>query len=351
MRRLSLRAISVSLVPQVKPSHLIWTVANAYEFLYSLLAAGASISTPAQPHIGFLPPSTQIALAASLVAHKYKTASQENSRGSDAALRYLQCLLNTIEAPAYAYIRQAFIFPTERTRRRPRGHRSATRSVSPEEDDDIDHLFCEAANEKSLWYRADDFWHIVGWSLNCSVAYKERWLRWKLWLKVMLDLLEGDWEVCVKRSQREDAEEEVVLQQSLIWLYVASAGGSITRTMRRRIVKAIFAMASVESLRDYPEIWENETQEQSGRANKKQKLGNVDFETGEVADYDSDEEMVDPPQRVTRAIERKFEATPQPDLPDINNGTLGMADAIERLGGSDAIVLRHRLLALVSEVI
>src|SRR5690242_7715808 len=153
------------------------TVANAYEFLYSLLAAGTSISTPAQPYTGFLPPPSQIALAASLIPHKFKTASLDNNKGSDAALRYLLCLLHTIEAPAYPYIRQAFTFPTERTRRRPRGYRNATRSVSPDEEDDIDHLYCEAANDKSLWYRADDFWHIVGWAFNCSAAYKKRWER------------------------------------------------------------------------------------------------------------------------------------------------------------------------------
>lgn len=323
-------------------------VANAYEFLHSLLAAGTSISTPAQPYVGYLPPLSQIALAASLVPYKFKSSSRETSRGSDAAFRYLQCLLFTIEGPTYPYVRQAFTFPIERTRRRPRGYRNATRSLSPDEDDDIDHLYCEAANDKSLWYRADDFWHIVGWAFSCSAAYKKRWERWKLWLTVMLDFLEADWDVCIKQSQHDEAGQEAVLQQSLIWQYVLGEGQSMTRTTRRRIAKSIFAIASTESLKDYPEIWENETREPREPPNKKQKLGNVDFETGEVADYDSDEEMKDAPARVTRAIERKLEVTPPPGLPDINNGSLNLHDAIERLGGSDAITLRQRLLALVS---
>ncbi|KAJ4350579.1 hypothetical protein N0V95_004630 [Ascochyta clinopodiicola] len=216
-------------------------LANAYEFLYSLLAAGTSISTPAQPYIGFLPPPTQIALAASLIAYTFKTSSVENRRGPDAALRYLQCVLNTIEAPRYPYIRQAFVFPPERTRRRPRGHRNTTRSLSPEEENDIDQLYY------------------------------------------------------------------------------------------------------------YPEIWENETKEPKERANKKQKLGNVDFETGEVADYDSDEETKDAP-RVTRAIERKLDVSLPLDLPDIANGNLNLQDAVERLGGKDAIALRQRLVALLAQV-
>ncbi|KAJ4983915.1 hypothetical protein SVAN01_10601 [Stagonosporopsis vannaccii] len=324
--------------------------ANAYEFLYSLLAAGTSISTPAQPYTGFLPPPSQIALAASLIPYKFKTASVENSKGSDAALRYLLCLLQTVEAPAYPYIRQALTFPAERTRRRPLGYRNSTRSVSPDEEDDIDHLYCEAANDKSLWCKADDFWHIVGWAFNCSAAYKKRWERWKLWLTVMLDFLEADWDICTKQSQRGEAGEEAVLQQSLIWHYVVGEGRSITRATRRRMVKAIFAIASADSLKYYPEVWENETKEPQQEANKKQKLGNVDFETGQVADYDSDEEMQDNLKRVTRADERKFEATPPPDLPDITTGSLDMHDAIERLGGGDAIALRHRLLALLAEV-
>lgn len=164
----------------------------------------------------------------------------------------------------------------------------------------------------------------------------------------MLDFIEADWEVCTKQNQREEEGQKDALQQSLIWQYVSSEGQLTTRTMRRRIAKAIFAIASAESLKDYPEIWENETKEPRETSNKRQKLGNVDFETGEVADYDSDEEVADTLARVTRAIERKLEAPPLPTLPDIDNGSLSLNDAIERLGGNDAIVLRQRLLALVS---
>jgi hypothetical protein len=72
-------------------------VTNAYEFLYSLLAVGTSISTPAQPYVGFLPPPSHIALASSLVAFTHRKPSAETSKSSDAALRYLQCVLATID--------------------------------------------------------------------------------------------------------------------------------------------------------------------------------------------------------------------------------------------------------------
>lgn len=170
---------------------------------------------------------------------------RQRIRGSDAALQYLQCILNTIEGPSYPYIRKAFSFPKERSRRRTQGHRNATRSLSPIEGDDFDQLYCKAANDNSLWYRADDFWHIVGWAFNCSVAYKKRWDRWKLWLNVMLDFLEADWDVCVKKSQYDEAGQESALQESLIWNYIGGESQSTTRTARRRIAKAIFAIASL----------------------------------------------------------------------------------------------------------
>ena len=164
----------------------------------------------------------------------------------------------------------------------------------------------------------------------------------------MLDFLEADWDICVKQSQHAETMDEAILQQSLIWQYVVGEGQSMTRTARRRVAKAIFAIATADSLKDYSEVWENEIKEPVKRPIKKQKLGNVDFEAGEVADYDSDEEMREAPTRVTRAIERKFEVAPPPDLPAIDDGNLNLHDAIERLGGRDAIALRQRLLALVS---
>lgn len=166
----------------------------------------------------------------------------------------------------------------------------------------------------------------------------------------MLDLLEQDWDVCVRQRRHVEEDNETVLQQSLIWQYIAGEGQSVTRATRRRIARAIFAIASPESLKDYSEVWEHEAREPETPPNKKQKLGNVDFETGEVADYDSDEEMKETRVfvRATRAIERKVEIAPPTHLPDIDDGSLTLDAAIERLGGSDAIALRQRLLALVS---
>jgi hypothetical protein len=313
-------------------------VTNAYEFLYSLLAVGTSISTPAQPYVGFLPPPSHIALASSLVAFTHRKPSAETSKSSDAALRYLQCVLATIDDPAYPTIRTAFTFPEERTRRRGRVNKNTTRTPSPDRGGDIDCLVGEIANEKSVWSRAEDFWHIVGWAFNCSVIHKERWKRWQLWLTTMLDFLEADWEVCVKQSMNEE-DEEVILKESLIWQYIVGDNSSVSRIARRRMAKAVFAMATAESLRDYPEVWEKETVERRSRENKRQKLDDVDFARGGVGDYDSDEDsdeadVVDEDDKASK---------PSTSIPEGN----GISGATERLGGSASIELRQRLLALV----
>jgi hypothetical protein len=248
----------------------------------------------------------------------------------------------TIDGPAYPVIRKAFTFPEERNRRRAPGYRNAE-SLSPEPGGDVERIAGEHANEKSLWYRADDFWHIVGWAFNCSITHKKRWGRWKLWLATMLDFLESDWEVCVRQGKDDEEAREAILQDSLIWRYIVGEESFPTnRASRRNIVKAILATATQESLRDYPEIWEKETVELKRKKREDQPLGDVDFDTGEIADYGSDEEMEDAP-----------EATDGESMDEISSSTCdggikNVNDAVEHLGGQDAIELRQRLIALVS---
>lgn len=316
--------------------------ASGYDFLYSLLTAGTSISTPAQPYMGCLAPPAYIAFASSLVVDpKFTTKAQSRDaqKGPDAALRYLQSICSTIDDPAYPSIREAFAFPEERSRRRTPGYR-ATVVHSPSDSSNVERIVGEAANEKSLWYRADDFWHIVGWAFNCSVVHKKRWSRWKLWLSNMLDFIDADWQVCVRQSKTEEGSDEAVLQESLIWHYIVGDESAPTnRARRRRIVKAILATATPEALKEYPEIWEKETAEPKKKRSDSQPVGDVDFETGKTADYDSDEEMHDAADDVDdeNAAESPFD---DDQVRDIH-------EAAEQLGGYDAIQLRHRLMAIV----
>jgi hypothetical protein len=333
-------------IPYLAPYQAYLTAdASGYDFLYSLLAAGTSISTPAQPYIGFLAPPAYLAFAASIIADpKFTTKAQSKdaARGSDAALRYLQCVHTTIDGPTYPAIRKAFTFPEERNRRRAPGYRSAA-SLSPEPGGDVERIAGEQATENSLWYRADDFWHIVGWAFNCSIVHKKRWARWKLLLATMLDFLEADWEVCVRQSKDEGENRESMMRDSSVWQYIVGDESSPTnRARRRNIVKAILATATRESLRDYPEIWEKETVELKRKKKDDQPLGEVDFETGEIGDYDSDEEMEDPPEDTDGDNEDSASSSTSDD------GIKNVLEAVEHLGGQDAIELRQRLIALVS---
>ncbi|KAF1845004.1 uncharacterized protein K460DRAFT_284565 [Cucurbitaria berberidis CBS 394.84] len=321
--------------------------ASGYDFLYSLLAAGTSISTPAQPYIGFLAPPAYIALASSLIAYPHvttKSRSNDATKGSDAALRYLQCVHCTIDGPAYPTIRKAFTFPEERSRRRVPGNRAAAASLSPEAGGDVERIAGAAANAQSLWYRAEDFWHIVGWAFNCSIAHKKRWSRWKLWLNISVDFLEADWDVCVKQSKGNEKGGESILQESLLWRYIVGEAESTNRGMRRRIVKAILALATTESRKEYPEVWETETAEPKRKRESNQPLGEVDFETGAVGDYDSDEEMEDAVEQMDDVKSGSSPRVPSDD--DIQT----VHDAVERLGGQGAIELRQRLIALLAQV-
>jgi hypothetical protein len=319
--------------------------ASGYDFLYSLLAAGTSISTPAQPYIGFIAPPAYIAFASSLVAYPKittKTHSKATKRSSDAALRYLRSLHTTIDGPAYPIIRKAFSFTEERSRRRAPTYRSAAASVSPEPGGDIERIAGDASNSESIWTLAEDFWQLVGWAFNCSVSHKKRWDRWKPWLRIMLDFLETDWEFCVKSSSTDESTEAAVLQESLLWQYIIGDSASVNRGMRRRIVKAILATASAESLKDYPEIWDQETEEPKHKRKKNEELEQVDFETGKMGDYGSDEEMYDAPDD---ASDDNY-----PEGSSSLDGSLrNLHDAVEQLGGADSIDLRQRFIALVSQ--
>ncbi|CBX91513.1 hypothetical protein LEMA_P070210.1 [Plenodomus lingam JN3] len=323
-------------------------VASGFEFLYSLLAAGTSISTPAQPYIGFLAPPAYIAFASSVVVDPLYTTqalSSDARNGADAALRYLQCVQTTIDDPVYPTIRQAFKFPEERRRRRGPGFRSEANSLSPgEPGGDIEQLAGPSANEKSLWRNAEDFWHITGWAFNCSITHKKRWDRWKIWMGIMLDFLEADWEACIKEST-DAADPVATAQKCLVWSYIVGDTEAVNRSTRRRIVKAILATASPESQKDYPEIWQQETYAVRQKAQKDGPVGKIDFETGDIGDYASDDEMQD----ILEAPDYEDELL-MSNTSAYGESIRNVVDACERLGGQDAIELRQRLITLLAQV-
>jgi hypothetical protein len=310
---------------------------------------------PARTYAGHLAPAVQLALASTLVAYPpvtTKSRSADAIKGPDSALRYLRCVHQTLDGPAYQTIRKAFSFPSPHERTRRRLPQKGPASPSLASGSDIERLDGQPANAQSIWYCGEDFWHIVGWAFNCSVAHKKRWSRWKLWLEVMLDFLETDLEAAIKEAKQDPAGREHILKESLVWQYINSQD-AMNRGTRRRITRAVLATADGPSTVQFPEVWPNETKELKPRDEEKKPVGNVDFEMGEVGDYASDDEddgdvnMQDQGAPVKRGRPRTIPTA----LPDVQHVSVASAtEAMESLGGAEAVQLRQRFVALVSRL-
>ncbi|KAL1594625.1 hypothetical protein SLS60_010386 [Paraconiothyrium brasiliense] len=321
---------------------------QAYIFLHTLIAAGTSITTPAKPYAGLLAPAAHIALASTLIVYPPVTTratSDDAIRGSDAALRYLHCLQDTVDRSAESLkaFRTAFTFTDSRRRgpaiQSPLGSPASTRGYDIEQLNDV------AANSQSLWHCAEDFWHIVGWAFNCSVVHKKRWERWRLWLDIMLSFIEAEWDDCTKHGDP--------LQETLIWQYICSQEPLAGNT-RKRIFRAIHATGDPQSLKEFSQVWDKETQDPKP-TNTKKHSGLVDFEKGDIGDYESEDEDVgtqDAPRSAIRGRRsRNTCKDPDTSLPLLEETYLPDYDAaVQRLGGINAVELRQRLITLLSKV-
>ncbi|KAJ5777888.1 hypothetical protein N7520_001134 [Penicillium odoratum] len=184
--------------PAVLPFELIQHIGIFFEenlytqglnLLYSTLSSGTYASQKA-----FVPLPQHIALAVTLLVHPSTTTrakSPEAKEAASVALRLLR-LLSTLVNPHDCRLNHAFVF-TQQTLRSGRSHHT--------EDDDRGlqssgrkPLNLEMGQGDSLWARAEDFWHAVGWAFNCSVLHPERWERWQVWLHYMCEIMEDDWE-------------------------------------------------------------------------------------------------------------------------------------------------------------
>lgn len=299
---------------------------------------------PAKPYVGLLAPVEPLALASTLIVYPpitTRASSADAVKGSDAALQYLRSVQQIIRGPGLKTIRAAFTFSD--SRRRGPAALSPPNSPASARFHDPDQLNDAAANAKSLWHCAEDFWHVVGWAFNCAVIHKKRWERWKLWLDIILSFLETDWDECIKFREPESVERQTALQDTLIWQYICSQEPLAGNT-RKRISRAIFASADPQSLKEFAQVWDKETQEPKAKDTKKHS-GHVDFETGDIGDYASDDEdTLVVKGRKTRNTTKDSHTS----VPALENAIIPDYDAaVERFGGMDAVDLRQRLVALV----
>ena len=282
-----------------------------------------------------MPPSSHLSLISTLALHPSFTTRAKTPDllvSSNLALKYLR-LLNKTVGPVNANISSAYAYnsSTASSRRSGGSRRRIGGSESPEKDDS-ETVHIDLANTEGLWSRANDFWHVVGWAFNCSIAYKKRWERYQLWLNYIIDVLEDDWEV------RSDAERS----ESLIIRYIDLEG--LVSSIEKRIVRAIFAEGSARSLAEFPEIWKNESRERKSAGDApaiKKPTAKISIEEDNYGDYLSSSS--------SNLDEEDFSAKPEPSPPR-SGTTESSIDGALLLGGHEALTLRTRLLALLARV-
>ncbi|RAL08128.1 uncharacterized protein BO97DRAFT_446408 [Aspergillus homomorphus CBS 101889] len=283
---------------------------QALNFLLEILTAGTIASTPA-----FVPPPQHLHVAATILIHpstttRAKTAEEEEA--PNAALRLLR-LTNALAGPKAANFGLAFSFThfeTSRHGRRRRGADDAPASPNTVTEETMTPLNLDLGKTQSIWSRAEDFWHAVGWAFNCSVLHHERWEHWRIWLEFMCEVLESDWNerrrqwTEIKESSTSTSDVDVrkrstkpkkndtadqILKDSLICRYIE--GGSAVYGRNRRIVRSIFADGGITCSNEFREVFENELKKgKKHSANSKKRGMQVNIDAEQYGDYLTDDE-------------------------------------------------------------
>jgi hypothetical protein len=252
-----------------------------------------------------------------------RAKSPEDLQASDEALRFLRNV-NNIIGPINADFATVFAFrPSTLSSRQRAARRSNADSGSASEDeDDVYTLNSPFANERSVFAQTTDFWDVVGWAFNCSIKWKKRWDRWKLWLEFVLDVLDADWEE--RRHQANKLKDSKLLEESIVLRYLESADG---RSGRRRVMRAILANGEDKALNEFGEVWKDETKERKLKENDLMApTKKVDLDADEWGDYDLDL-----------------------DEDEVTEAEIEVDDAYDDFGGVESMKLRQRLFLLVSD--
>jgi hypothetical protein len=314
----------------------------AINFLISLLTAGNTLNSPTP---AFLPPAQHLALAATLVVHPNLTTrakSQDHSEAANLALRYLRLVVQLV-GPVNGDLQDAFAFWGVGTssRRGGSGRRRTGEDVSPT-NDKLNSINSELATTGALWSRVEGFWQVVGWAFNCSILHKNRWERWSLWLEYMIEVLEKDWDIRgeeIGNSDMDKDDDQNPREQSMIVMYLSSEGATTNR--EKKILRAVFADASPRTLAEFPEVWRNEIKELKKDGAVKKREARIDIEEDNYGDYMEEDEDSD--------LEDNLNSPPTPSFLTLVNST-STTNVANPLGGMDAIILRLRLLSLLSTV-
>ena len=325
----------------------------------------------------FVPSPSHLGLAATVLVHPTTTTratTTEEKEAPSVALRLLR-LINMHVGSVAARVNIAFSFDDFAGRRLGDDDDEASNDKDMKlngqhADETTTPINVSMAHSHSLWSRAEDFWHAVGWAFNCSILYPERWDRWRLWLEYMCEVMERDWNERVEQLEavNEAAKEvdNVLIRESLIFTYLTS--GSVAYGGKRRIFRAVFADGDAASLSEFREVFKNElkkpAQEGAEKSSRKRaKEVNVDDDEYRgylINDLDEAESEKSAELREEKLPKRRSKRSKRTTKRFSDLGTdgdemtsLDMADQESRahlLGGFSSLGLRQRILRLLSNV-
>ena len=150
----------------------------------------------------------------------------------------------------------------------------------------------------------------------------------------MIDALEADWD---ERAWEDDDDD---MANSMIVKYISSDISLAGRD--RKILRAIFADGRAKSLSEFGEIWLKETKELKKDGDVKKAEVKIDIEADNYGDYMDEENNED--------LEES-QSDSAPVSPETGTDFAeSVPDTSADLGGMDSIILRLRLLSLLSKV-
>ncbi|KAK3639840.1 hypothetical protein LTR56_012220 [Elasticomyces elasticus] len=298
----------------------------------------------------YIPPPHYFSFLATLAVHPLlttRTTDTAKQAVADDALRYLRHLIKLV-GPKNAELDQAFRFTEAKRHAGSRNKRIKSRNSAGPDDGlqvDPDVIKSTYATSESLWSNADDFWNIVGWAFNCSVAYPHRWRRWKVWLEMMLDVLEIDLERHAKN---------VTVPQSMFAQYLAPFSDA-GRNSKRNLMRALLADGKQKSLNEFGEIWQNETKAPKKAKDedvvRKRKRNDLDLENGDFGDYGDESSDEDCNTAASGRRSRSATAKPSRAASPNEDSDSPMRDVesigIDTFGGPSSLHIRGRLVALL----
>ncbi|CZT46170.1 uncharacterized protein RSE6_06564 [Rhynchosporium secalis] len=285
------------------------------------------------------PDSHHIELTSALLLHPRPTSQKaQNLVIPSRAITILRNAL-LILGPRNANLKEALSFSPIVGSSKPRRSRKPIKyedgSSASDTEDKQEHINGVVANSGRTRRCAKDFWHTVGWAFNCSVVCPKRWKVWKVWLDYMLDALEADWADRQKSDESKNSDNEECWEQrrqSLLVKYLAHAVGQ--SYAMKRIVRSAFADGGAESLKDFPEVFPNETKRPKYYSGQKRKRD--DLKGKPFGNHDDEDEA-------------EFESDDTSDSSQDVAGDDTMSGEIWS-GGMDSMPLRQRVVMLLSRV-